>query len=92
MALQISYEDQFGVTHGSAYCRIVKAILDLEANTVDVEVGIWTTEANRTANKEKILREGVRLTITPGDLGATPAAAAYTNLQTIGRYVGAIDV
>ena len=105
MALQISYEDEHGTTHGSSYNRIVQVHRRIDLSWARVQVAIFKDAAASAAGKTPVdfatyVFDSTTAT-TYDDLfsvanlapaNANPAKNAYDHIKTLPEWTGATDV
>jgi len=102
MALQGSYEDAQGVTHASAYAKIVELTLDPVNSTARATVHVYHDSAAKTAGKTQVTSEYYTFEPSIYDsvfgiaaldaLNANPQKNAYAELKNLDRFTGYTDV
>lgn len=102
MALQLSYDDDFGNTNASAYHRVTTLLLYVAQERVKIEVSTYKDSAARSAGKEPLRRvyhaaQGADFTTYFDDAvldteNYNPLERAYEYLKTLDEWDGASDV
>lgn len=102
MALQLSYDDEFGNTNASAYHRITVLLMYVAQGRVKIEVSTYKDAAARTAGKAPLrtlpyTAEGSDFTTYFDDtvldtVDYNPLERGYVYLKTLGDWSGASDV
>ena len=104
MALQKAYDDDFGVSHSTAYWRVLSWDVTVEGG-YSIRVGVYHDAAARSANKLPVKTKNYR--IMPGESGELPdlstmltnldgstgsRASLYAALKDLAELDGATDV
>ena len=102
MALQMSFDDDFGSTHASAYHRISSLTLLPDPKIASMEMEIYVDAAARAAAKTPLLKRHYVIEGNDFDTYFAPAVLdvvdqnpqerAYEFLKTLDEYDGASDV
>ena len=102
MALQLTFDDQYGSTHASAYHRVVLIKLDIDNRTADVKVSTYIDAAARSADKKPVGEFHYRYTDTDFDtlfddtnmnpLDKNPTKNVYDELKGRPEWSGSADV
>ena len=102
MALQLSFDDQFGSTHASAYHRILMLHMDVDVRIAEWVVGIYKDAAARADGKMVLTKRAYALRgddfdtyLAPDVLDIedqNPQERLYVYLKTLDEYDGASDV
>lgn len=102
MALQLSYDDQFGSTHASAYHRVVNFTVSRERDFVSLFLATYVDAAARQADKEPLIRRKYRVAGDDYDTYFSTSALdvadqnvierGYVYLKTLSEFSGASDV
>jgi len=102
MALQKSYEDEFGTTHSTAYGRITQLHINYESSVASITVGIYKDSTARADNKTPLNKSAYTLSGTDFDTyfldtvldteNYNPQERAYVYLKTLDDWSGASDV
>jgi len=103
MALQKSWDDDFGSTHASAYGRVLNVELDVAGERAFVKAGVYVNAAARNAGKDpfKVMTYLFDADSTPSyaDLFGVsvmdtknPIQATYDHIKTLDEWSGATDV
>ena len=102
MALQLSYEAQTGVTHASAYWRILTLVHDRLRSRVTINVAIYADAQARIDDKipvggdNQIIEDTDYTTYFDDEVldleDQNPTERAYTYLKTLAAYDGASNV
>ena len=90
MALKKSYSSRFGTNHTQAYHKI-SAIEWYGGLTINCRVGIYATEAARTAESQSIGEVQYSFLYT-GSIDESFVSQSYEHLKTLDEYSGATDV
>ena len=102
MALQISYEDRFGVIHPTAYARVIDVSLHIGVMKATAEVGIYHDQNARMNGKECLecrtyIWSGSEYTayFSPSNLdgqGQTVEKSVYDVVKVLPEWSGSTDV
>lgn len=102
MSLQISYEAQTGVTHASAYHKIIRMGNDRENGQMSIGVSIFKDEQAKIDGKSPVGSRHYSIRSTDYDTyfanavldteGQNTVERAYVYLKTLDEYSGASDV
>jgi len=85
MALQKSWDDEFGATHASAYARVIRIDMDIEHATATATVGIYVDSAARNAGKKPFQRRSYNFdTLSGSSLVPSTASARFADLFAVG--------
>lgn len=99
MALQMQYEDQYGLVHADSYIMVAQIIADNYAGDKQVacKVRIYVNKKSRDDNKA-VLFERYYIVVEPDPLNPIVKVNApsypdcYTWLKTLPEFLTAIDV
>jgi len=89
MALQISFESKFGVTHPAAYARVSGG--SWRGTSGSASIDVYADKAARDAGKTPIESMGFSFPLDLND-ASNIVAQAYAYLKTRDEFAGATDV
>lgn len=89
MALQLSFDSKFGVTHSAAYARVSGG--SWRGNAGSASMDLYADKAARDAGKTPIESMGFSFPLDLAD-SANIVAQAYSHIKARPEFTGAADV
>jgi hypothetical protein len=96
MALRLTFEDKFGITHNLAYARIYKFTI---LNPVDsenkpiviIDLEIYSSQEARNFNKLPVETLTFNLEINKTDISTTSISSSYNYVKTLDLFKNSTD-